>query len=171
MKKNLFLSMTLAAAFMVSCGEKKITESTEATTQATEATTETAEGAKEVVNEFTVESNDQMQYSVKELTAEVNKPITITLKHTGKMAKEVMGHNLVVLKKGTDVAAFGNKAATAKETDYIPVDAPEVLAFTKLIGGGEETSVTFTITEPGEYDYICSFPGHVALMKGKLIVK
>jgi azurin len=45
------------------------------------------------------------------------------------------------------------------------------VAHTKLIGGGESDTINFTITEPGTYDYICSFPGHLALMKGKLIVE
>ena len=41
----------------------------------------------------------------------------------------------------------------------------------KLIGGGEETTVTFDAPAKGTYDFICSFPGHYALMKGKFIVE
>ncbi|WP_256377550.1 plastocyanin/azurin family copper-binding protein [Pedobacter sp. L105] len=42
---------------------------------------------------------------------------------------------------------------------------------TKLIGGGESDTIMFTINEKGTYDYVCSFPGHSALMKGKLIIE
>ncbi|MBT8261281.1 MAG: azurin, partial [Bacteroidia bacterium] len=38
-------------------------------------------------------------------------------------------------------------------------------------GGGQSTSVTFMAPEVGTYDFICSFPGHSALMKGKFIVE
>jgi azurin len=112
-----------------------------------------------------------MQYSTNELRVKTGE-ITLTLKHTGKMEKAVMGHNLVILKAGTDVNAFGAKASEAKAQDYIPAsEAGSVIAHTKLLGGGESDTITFTISEPGTYDYICSFPGHLALMKGKLIVE
>ena len=112
-----------------------------------------------------------MQYSTNELRAKVGE-ITLTLHHTGKMEKTVMGHNLVILKIGTDINAFGAKAADAKDSDYIPAsEEANIVAHTKLLGGGESDSITFTISEPGTYDYICSFPGHLALMKGKLIVE
>ena len=41
---------------------------------------------------------------------------------------------------------------------------------TKL-GGGEETEITFTAPEPGEYPFLCTFPGHFGIMNGKFIVK
>ena len=43
-----------------------------------------------------------------------------------------------------------------------------------MIGGGEETSVTFDISglEPGgDYTFFCSFPGHYVLMNGQFIVE
>ncbi len=41
---------------------------------------------------------------------------------------------------------------------------------TDILQAGENTSFTFTASEPGEYIYICSVPGHETLMHGKLIV-
>ncbi|WP_432671636.1 azurin [Flavobacterium sp. SM2513] len=158
--------LALAATFALqSCGGK--TEKTEDTT-----TTEELYPAEEAVaNELTIDSNDAMQYSTNELRAKTGE-ITLTLHHTGKMEKTVMGHNLVILKMGTDINAFGAKAAEAKDNDYIPAsEEGAIVAHTKLLGGGESDTVTFTISEPGTYDYICSFPGHLALMKGKLIVE
>src|SRR5690606_41741846 len=58
----------------------------------------------------TIESNDQMQFNTKEIKVPVGEPIVLTLKHTGKMAKNVMGHNLVILKSGTDLKAFAELA-------------------------------------------------------------
>ena len=40
---------------------------------------------------------------------------------------------------------------------------------TKTIGGGESTSVTFPtsiLKKGGAYQYLCTFPGHNALMHG-----
>ena len=120
----------------------------------------------------TIESNDQMQFNTKELKVPVGEPIVLTLKHTGKMAKNVMGHNLVVLKSGTDLKAFAELAATAAATDYIPEsEQARVLAYTKVIGGGESDTIEFTITEAGTYEFLCSFPGHYAMMRGTIIAE
>jgi azurin len=40
-----------------------------------------------------------------------------------------------------------------------------------MLGGGETTTIAFTAPAAGTYDYICSFPGHYGMMKGKLIVE
>ena len=63
------------------------------------------------------------------------------------------------------------KAAASKSNDYIPEGTIEVIAHTKMIGGGETTVIEFVAPEAGTYTYICSFPGHYAMMKGKLIVE
>jgi azurin len=159
-----FLALAVVFALQ-SCGGK--TEKTEDAT----ASEELYPSGEATSNDITIESSDAMQYSTNELRATTGE-ITLTLKHTGKMEKAVMGHNLIVLALGTDVNAYGAIAADAKDTDYIPAsESASVVAHTKLLGGGESDTVSFTISEPGTYDYICSFPGHLALMKGKLIVE
>ena len=115
-------------------------------------------------------SNDQMQYDKTELRVKEGQKVTLNLKHNGTMDKESMGHNFVLLKQGTDIAEFATKAMDAKNNDYIP-EGDAVIAHTKVIGGGESTSVTFDAPEKGSYDFICSFPAHYALMQGKFIVE
>lgn len=114
-------------------------------------------------------SNDQMKFDKTEIRVKAGEKIKLTLNHTGKLAKNVMGHNFVLLAKGTDVAKFATAAMNDKATEYIPEKG--VLAHTKLIGGGESTTVEFTVPAKGTYDFICSFPGHYAMMKGKFIVE
>jgi azurin len=159
--------LALVASFALqSCGGKA-----EEKTEDASASEELYPSEDAVSNDITIESSDSMQYSTNELRATTGE-ITLTLKHTGKMEKAVMGHNLVVLKPGTDINVFGAKASDAKDNDYIPTaEEGSIVAHTKLLGGGESDTVVFTITEPGTYDYICSFPGHLALMRGKLIVE
>lgn len=123
--------------------------------------------AKDVV----VNSNDAMKFDVSEIKVKAGEEIKLTLNHTGKLAKDVMGHNFVVLAKGTDVQAFSNAAIQAKANDYIPEGSDSVLAHTKVIGGGESDTITFTLKEKGTYEFICSFPGHSFMMKGVIIVE
>ncbi|ACV26941.1 azurin [Kangiella koreensis] len=123
--------------------------------------------AKDVV----VNSDDAMKFDVSEIKVKAGEEIKLTLNHTGKLGKDVMGHNFVVLAQGTDVQAFSNAAIQAKANDYIPEGNDSVLAHTKVIGGGESDTISFTLKEKGTYEFICSFPGHSFMMKGVIIVE
>lgn len=118
--------------------------------------------------------NDQMQFNAKTLEATAGEKVTLSFKHIGTLPVVAMGHNVVILKPGTSVPAFAAKCAPAKDTGYLPQDAESkaaVVAHTKLLGGGESDTIEFTPTEPGTYPYICTFPGHFAIMQGILTVK
>ncbi|WP_316789869.1 plastocyanin/azurin family copper-binding protein [Pedobacter frigoris] len=162
------LTFLLAATTIVSCNSEKKQEASTADS----TTTTTATTPEVTTTELVLAGNDQMKYSTNELKAVAGKPIKLTFKHIGTIAKEAMGHNVVILKPGTDAAAYAAKALEAKATDYIPAsEAASVIAHTKLLGGGEEDVIEFTIAEKGKYEFICSFPGHVSMMKGVLIVE
>lgn len=118
-----------------------------------------------------IEGDDAMKFNLKTIKVNEGQKITLTLHHVGKMDKQVMGHNWVLLKPGVDMMAFGGEAASADENDYIPEGTNDVIVHTKMLGGGEKVTITFDAPAKGSYDFICSFPGHVALMKGKFIVE
>jgi azurin len=120
---------------------------------------------------ITIESSDQMKYNLSQIKVKEGQKVMLHLKHVGKMPIQAMGHNLVILQKGTVVADFARLASNAKATGYVPTGSKAVIASTKLIGGGQETSITFTAPAKGTYDFICTFPGHFSMMKGKLIVE
>ena len=121
-----------------------------------------------------ITGNDQMKFDKTELTARPGEKVRVVLKSAGTAPKTIMGHNFVLLKLGTDVAAFNQAAFNARATDFIPADQKDaVIANTSLVGPGETTEVTFTApAKAGAYNYLCSFPGHYAMgMRGKLVVK
>ena len=99
------------------------------------------------------------------------KKVKLTLRHTGKQPVEVMGHNFVLLTQGTEIPAFGAKASAARDNGYIPEGTDAVIVHTKMLGGGQSDTIEFEAPEPGTYDFICSFPGHYSVMKGKFIVE
>jgi azurin len=127
--------------------------------------------AARVVN---LTGNDQMKFSVMAIAAKPGETLRVRLKSVGTLPKIAMGHNFVLLAKGTDPVAFANASAMASTTAYIPAQfKAKVLAATALAGPGEIVEVTFKApTARGRYTYLCSFPGHfVAGMKGILTVK
>jgi azurin len=117
---------------------------------------------------------DDMKFSVPTIAAKPGEQIRVRLVVKGGMPKIAMAHNFVLLAKSADTLKFVNASAMARATDFIPPEMKaQVLAFTTLAGAGETVEVTFKApAAPGEYTYLCSFPGHFqAGMRGTLTVK
>ena len=123
------------------------------------------------VNKIVITSDDYMKFNTSKITVKSGKLVKLTLKHIGKLDVQVMGHNFVLLKDNVDILEFANKAAMASKNQYIPVESDEVIVYTDMIGGGQETTIEFLPPDVGVYNFICSFPGHYAMMKGKFIVE
>jgi azurin len=124
--------------------------------------------------EVEISANDAMKYTVTKIEAHPGQTITVHFKNAGTLPKEVMGHNWILLKLGVSIDSYGNAAGAAKAEGFEPKAlADKVIASVPLLGAGQTADVTFTgPTEPGTYNYLCSFPGHALLgMKGVLIVK
>ena len=124
----------------------------------------------------TISANDQMKFDTTDISGAVGQKIVITLTNDGSLPKAAMAHNIVVLKPGTDVAAFIASASASPRASagYLPDDAQagQIIVHTKLLGPGEEDTITFTPTAAGVYEYVCTFPGHTAAgMRGKIIVQ
>jgi azurin len=119
-----------------------------------------------------IASTDQMTFDKKEISIAADcTEVEVTLKHTGKMAVQQMGHNWV-LTKTADAQPVANDGLSAPVADdHIKKGDARVIAHTKMIGGGQTASVKFpaSLLKKGEaYTFFCTFPGHIALMKGTL---
>jgi azurin len=117
-----------------------------------------------------ISGNDQIQYDKQELSAPATcKEITVTLHHTGKLPRQAMGHNWVLV-NAADLTAVANAGLSAGlAANYVAPGDKRVLAATRVLGGGESASVTFPaalLRKGGDYKYLCTFPGHNALMHG-----
>ena len=123
----------------------------------------------------TIEGNDAMQFNTKEIVVDKScDEFTLTLVHAGKLPKAAMGHNVVITKAGDKQAVANDATAAGPTKDYLKPDDARVIAHTKMLGGGEKDSVTFktaALEAGGDYDFFCSFPGHWAIMSGKVVVK
>jgi azurin len=131
-----------------------------------------AEAAPKVCK-LEIAGNDMMQFDKKELKVAAScTEVELVLKHTGKLPATTMGHNWV-LTRSADTAAVASAAMSAgPKSGYLVPNDKRVIAHTKLIGGGQATSIKFPVSKlkKGEsYTYQCTFPGHSAMMKGKLI--
>lgn len=123
---------------------------------------------------FDIKVGDQLAFSQTSISAPAScGTVTVTLTHTGNLPAAAMGHNWVLIPKGEveAVATAGMSAGVAG--NYLAEGEDRYIAATKIIGGGESTSVTFSVADMdpnGEYMYICSFPGHWSVMRGTFTI-
>ena len=170
MKTLKFTLLFALSLILVNCGDDKKKEEKE-TVKIGSNSSSTSKKSDENVTEVVLLATDMMQFDKNEIRVPAGKKVKLTLRHTGKQAVEVMGHNFVLLTQGTEIPAFGAKASAARDNAYIPQDTDAVIVHTKMLGGGQSDTIEFDPPAPGTYDFICSFPGHYSVMKGKFIVE
>ena len=122
-----------------------------------------------------LKGDDAMKFDKTEVTVSAAcETITINLAHIGKLPVTAMGHN-VVISLASDLQAVGTAGRSAgAAANYVPAGDARVIAHTPIVGGGGTTTASFpgaALKAGGDYAFFCSFPGHWAIMKGKLIVE
>ena len=111
-----------------------------------------------------------MKYKQTELTVKAGSKVELTF-----INPDVLQHNFLLLKPGTKdkVGALADGMLTdpeAMKKQYVP-ESDDILAHTDLVNPAASTTINFTVpNEPGDYPYICTFPGHWRLMFGNLKV-
>jgi azurin len=113
---------------------------------------------------------EQMAYDLNWFVVEAGKPVQIVL-----FNPDAMSHNVVVGQPGS-LKDIGMAASTmALSTDpkakpYVP-DIAAVIAATPLVNWGETERLSFSAPKaPGDYIYVCTFPGHWVRMYGVMVV-
>lgn len=182
--KRIALSL-LSVAFLAACsgggnGEAQENETTPAQEEqqqemeapAEEAETEATEEEAGVVKlslSTTGETMADMAYEPARLTVAAGTEVELTL--VNKASAEAMIHNAVFIEFGKQSEVIEAGMQAGKEAGFVPEDHPSVVAATALAQPGETVTLTFTAPEePGNYQYICTYPGHTS-MKGILIVE
>ncbi|MBL7471908.1 azurin [Robertkochia sediminum] len=170
MRTILSTMLSLSLLLFMSCGQGQKEEKKDGF-QYEQAPEKEAPASDKAEDGIVITGNDMMQYNTKEIRVKAGTTVTLTLKHIGKLDKQVMGHNWVLLKQGADLIGFASQASSAQESDYIPEGTEDVIAHTKMLGGGQTDTITFEAPAPGTYQFLCSFPGHFAQMQGTFIVE
>ena len=113
---------------------------------------------------------DVMKFDKTLITAKAGTVIQIIFQNPDHMQ-----HNLVLIKPNTleKVGAAADKLAkeaNGTKLNYVP-RIPEVLKATPLVNPGGKFTLTFTVPDtPGDYPFVCTFPGHWRIMNGVLRV-
>jgi azurin len=112
---------------------------------------------------------EQMKYDTTKLTVKAGKKIKLTFANP-----DFLPHNIVLVNPGKTEAVAAAAIAMGAEgfkTGFVPPSS-DVIWASKLIDHGKEQVIEFTApSKPGEYPYVCTFPGHAMMMRGVLTVK
>ena len=112
-----------------------------------------------------------MKFDRPMLTVRAGERVELTFNNTDDMP-----HNVVIFRRGNiasyEKELFGSmNEPNAQLRGFVP-DSPNVLVASRLLNAGESAVITFTAPEePGEYPFVCSFPGHWFTMRGVLKVE
>lgn len=112
-----------------------------------------------------------LAYDTKSFSAKAGQKVKLTFENVHPTLPQP--HNFVLGKLGVDkgkMLGIAMAAMTLVDKGYIPESA-DILAHTKLLQPGETETIEFTLPTAGEYNYICTFPGHGAIMNGTITVQ
>lgn len=119
---------------------------------------------------FTIKTlRAQMRYDVTDFEVRPAQKVKLIFQNTDDMP-----HNICFFQPGTDVVAVANKQMDKPEEalkrNWVP-DDPRMWLYSKPVNPEESDELTFTAPEKvGVYPYVCTFPGHAAVMQGKMTV-
>ena len=126
----------------------------------------------EEVAEITLTADKiQFIYDIKEFTVKPGQKVKLPpINPADSVTRQP--HNVLIVKPGkkdvVGMAANNGMADPAFLTTKQAVpDSEDILHHSKLVQAGEQDTIEFTApTEVGDYPYICTYPGHWAIMNG-----
>ena len=120
-----------------------------------------------------IDSNDMMQFSTHELAVPTScTDVEVTLRHAGQLPAKVMGHDWVLAKESDQSAIVNAGLAAGLSHGFLPENDKRIIAATKVVGGGESTTVKFStaaLVQGLRYVFFCTAPGHSSVMHGKFL--
>ena len=166
MKKT---ALILSVTILISCGSSENKSSDVNTNNVN--TIETVEKEKNW-EEFTVgavgNTMSEMKFDKKNITVQAGSWVRINLVNEG--VDPAMLHNIVFVKYGTRKEVAKQSIEAGPDLQFVPKSS-DVIAYSDLADPGETVVLEFEAPEKGNYEFICTYPGHSEIMRGYFFVK
>ena len=166
MKKT---ALILSVTILISCGSSENKSSDVNTNDVN--TIETVEKEKNW-EEFTVgavgNTMSEMKFDKKNITVQAGSWVRINLVNEG--VDPAMLHNIVFVKYGTRKEVAKQSIEAGPDLQFVPKSS-DVIAYSDLADPGETVVLEFKAPEKGNYEFICTYPGHSEIMRGYFFVK
>ena len=163
------IALILSVTILISCGSSE-NKSTETKTN----DINTNESVENEINweEFTVgavgNTMSEMKFDKKNITVQSGSWVRINLVNEG--VDPAMLHNIVFVKYGTRKEVAKQSIEAGPDLQFVPKSS-DVIASSDLANPGETVILEFAAPEKGNYEFICTYPGHSEIMRGYFFVK
>tara|TARA_Y100001978_G_C23697985_1_gene438832 strand:- start:2629 stop:3129 length:501 start_codon:yes stop_codon:yes gene_type:complete len=163
------IALILSVTILISCGSSE-NKSTDVNKNDVNKT-ETVENEKNW-EEFTVgaigNTMSEMKFDKKNITVQAGSWVRINLVNEG--VDPAMLHNIVFVKYGTRKEVAKQSIEAGPDLQFVPKSS-DVIAYSDLANPGETVVLEFEAPEKGNYEFICTYPGHSEIMRGYFFVK
>ena len=114
---------------------------------------------------------NNIEFDQKAIEVPFGKTVFLVFKNQANPDSQI-DHNIIILKPGSEDRFIKDMQKVSYNLEKLKLDK-DIVAFSKRISPGEETTVSFTPEKPGFYPYMCTMPGHgdILGMRGIMHVK
>ena len=130
------------------------------------------ENIEKVWNDFTVRgvgnTMAEMKFDIGNITVDEGSWVRVTLINEG--VDIAMQHNIVFINYGTRKEIASQAITAGSNMKYVPKNE-NVIAASDLAMPGETVVLEFEAPSKGNYEYLCTYPGHGEIMRGYFFVK
>ena len=109
----------------------------------------------------------EMKFDIPNITVKEGSKVKITLINEG--SDPAMLHNIVFINYGSR-KEIAMQAIESASTKYIPNNS-NVIAGSDMAKPGETIVLEFNAPKKGNYEFLCTYPGHAEIMRGYFFVK
>ncbi|WP_317173863.1 plastocyanin/azurin family copper-binding protein [Pontibacter aquaedesilientis] len=173
--KNLWLVLCLAAVYIVTgCDGSKQDDSNEKAGDVLKQQEAVQDTTLQKVEEISIraiggEDTARMAFDQDTLEVKAGSLVRLELINEGTDPKMIL--NIVFIRPGLYQMAAEQGSSAGASGNYLP-DSAIMLAASPLALPGQTVSMEFTAPlEPGDYDFVSTYPGDHQKLRGKLIVK
>ena len=110
----------------------------------------------------------EMKYDVKSISVKEGSWVRITLENKG--IDNSMLHNIVFIKYGTRKEVATEAVKIWPSQDFV-INKNNIIAYSEVAKPGESIILEFKAPEKGNYEFLCTYPGHAEIMRGYFFVK
>lgn len=110
-----------------------------------------------------------LKFAIEAFTVKPGQPVELTLDNG-----DLLPHNLIVVAPGTieDVSSKAMQMGVEGWGQHYNPGGKDVLHATKLVDASKQETLVFKAPDqPGDYPYVCTFPGHAYVMRGVMKVE
>ena len=165
MKKT---TIIMSISILFSCGSK---DNVEIKTNDNQTKIELTKSEQEI-EEFTIRALGntmaEMKFDIPNITTKEGSKVKITL--INESVDAAMIHNIVFIKYGTRKEIAMEAIQSGMSSKYIPNNS-NVIAGSDLANPGETIILEFDAPKKGNYEFLCTYPGHSEMMRGYFFVK